>query len=325
MGIASLRERIEQGVRRTREAWFGRAAGLFQGPALSAATWEELEETLIAADVGVATTDALLEQARRRLEGRREGLGPLAALGALKEEMVSLLGPGDERVKGLLEPDRGRPGPLAVLVMGVNGSGKTTSIAKLARYYQAQGRQVILGAADTFRAAGIEQLEVWGHRLGIPVVAHRHGGDPAAVAFDTFQAGKARGADVVIIDTAGRLHTKTPLMEELKKVRRVLGRLDPEAPHAVLLVLDASTGQNGLAQARAFTEALGCHGAIVAKLDGTAKGGVLFSIRRELGLPVLFVGTGETAEDLAPFDAREFVEALFEERGQDTAQRDGGA
>ncbi|MBI4200723.1 MAG: signal recognition particle-docking protein FtsY, partial [Chloroflexi bacterium] len=193
----------------------------------------------------------------------------------------------------------------------VNGSGKTTSIAKLAHFFQEAGDRVVIGAADTFRAAAVDQLQVWGKRLGVEVVAHQQGGDPAAVAFDALQAGKARGADVVIIDTAGRLHTKSNLMEELKKVRRVVGRLDPSAPHLTILVMDATTGQNGLAQARAFTQAVACDGIFLAKLDGTAKGGFVFAIRQELGLPVLFIGTGEGVEDMSPFEPRQFVEALF--------------
>jgi fused signal recognition particle receptor len=205
--------------------------------------------------------------------------------------------------------------PLVILVVGVNGVGKTTSIAKLTRIYQAEGKQVLLGAADTFRAAAIEQLQVWGERLGVDVIAHKQDGDPGAVAFDALQAAKARKADVLIIDTAGRLHSKTNLMEEIKKVQRVLTRQDEDSPQRVLLALDATTGQNGLHQARAFTEALNCDGVFLSKLDGTAKGGVVVSITRELQLPVLFVGTGEGLDDVTPFDPQDFVEALFGDSG----------
>ena len=201
--------------------------------------------------------------------------------------------------------------PLVVLVVGVNGAGKTTSIAKLAALFRAEGKQVLLAAADTFRAAAIEQLQHWGERAGADVIAHNQGGDPAAVAFDAMQAAKARGVDVLIVDTAGRLHTKSNLMEEMKKIGRVLGRLDDAAPHEVLLVLDATTGQNGLAQAKEFTSAIGCTGIVLTKLDGTAKGGVVLAIARELGVPVRFVGTGEGMDDLSPFAPEEYVEALF--------------
>ena len=196
-------------------------------------------------------------------------------------------------------------------MVGVNGAGKTTSIAKLAQLYVDDGKQVLLGAADTFRAAAIEQLQVWGSRVGADVIAHRQGADPGAVAFDTLQAARSRGVDVVIIDTAGRLHSKVNLMEEMKKVRRVLSRHDNRASVEVILAMDATTGQNGLAQARAFTEAIRCDGVFLSKLDGTAKGGVVVAIAAELKLPVLYIGTGERLEDIAPFDPREFIDALF--------------
>jgi fused signal recognition particle receptor len=201
--------------------------------------------------------------------------------------------------------------PLVLLVVGVNGAGKTTSIAKLAKLYMDEGKRVLLGAADTFRAAAIEQLQAWGKRVGADVIAHRPDADPGAVAFDTLHAARARGVDVVIIDTAGRLHSKVNLMEEVKKIQRVLSRQDGGSSQRVLLVLDATTGQNGLFQARAFTEALKCDGVFLAKLDGTAKGGVVVAITDELKLPVLFVGTGEQPDDIAPFDPKEFVDALF--------------
>ena len=201
--------------------------------------------------------------------------------------------------------------PRVVLAIGVNGVGKTTSVAKLAHYLTEQGSRVLLAASDTFRAGAIEQLQTWGQRVGVDVIAHRAGGDPAAIAYDALEAARARGVDFVIVDTAGRLHTKLNLMEEMKKINRVLARLDPKAPHETILVMDATTGQNGLAQARSFTEAMGCTGVFLAKLDGTAKGGAVVAIVQELGLPVLFIGTGEGMEDMAPFDPREFVEELF--------------
>ena len=301
----------EDGVRRTRETWFSHLGRLFRGHRFSEEAWDELEEALVSADVGVTTATATLQRARESLHTANDGPTPELVLKAVKAEMLAVLGDAGSKARSLLEDRESRPRPLVVLVAGVNGSGKTTSIAKLTRFFQEAGDRVLLGAADTFRAAAIDQLRVWGDRLGVEVVAHQRGGDPAAVAFDAVQAGKARGAQVVIIDTAGRLHTKHNLMEELRKIRRVLERLDPSAPHLTLLVMDATTGQNGLAQARAFTDAVTCDGVFLAKLDGTAKGGVVFVIRQELDLPVLFIGTGETAEDLAPFDASHFVEALF--------------
>ncbi|MBU1879998.1 MAG: signal recognition particle-docking protein FtsY, partial [Chloroflexi bacterium] len=266
--------------------------------------WDELEELLIQADVGVNTTVALVQEVRDRT--RRERVREAAGVFViLKEEMVKAF------------PTSGPPAlPAApdlavVLVVGVNGVGKTTSIAKLGRFYQNQGRQVVLAAGDTFRAAAIEQLQVWGGRLGVPVIAGKPGGDPGAVAFDAVASCLARGQDLLIVDTAGRLHTKFNLMEELKKVRRVVQKQLPNAPHATLLVIDATTGQNALAQAEHFARAVDVTGVVLAKLDGTAKGGMAFAIAREMGLPIQFVGTGETLDDLAPFDAATYVEALF--------------
>ncbi len=201
--------------------------------------------------------------------------------------------------------------PYVILMVGVNGVGKTTSIAKLAHHFSQEGKRVILGAADTFRAAAEEQLEILGDRVGVEVISHQPGSDPGAVAYDAYQASKARGADVLIVDTAGRLHTRSNLMDELKKVRRVISRLDPAAPHQVLLTLDATTGHNGLVQAQAFQEAVGCTGIFLAKLDGTARGGIVLAIKHELKVPILFIGTGESLDDLAPFDAGQFVDSLL--------------
>lgn len=301
-------DKVQAGLKRSRESWFARVAQIVQRPRLDEALWEELEELLISADVGVATTARLIEKVREEAAAQRL-TAPSDAIELLKQEMVSLLSAGDVSIH------RGKPqasgGPMVILAMGVNGVGKTTSIAKLAHYYKEQGNSVLLAASDTFRAAAIEQLQAWGVRVGVDVIAHRPGGDPAAIAYDALEAARARGANVLLVDTAGRLHTKLNLMEEMKKIARVLSRLDPEAPHETLLVLDATTGQNGLAQARSFAQAVGCTGVFLAKLDGTAKGGIVVAIVQELGLPVLFIGTGETIEDMAPFEPREFVEELF--------------
>ena len=295
---------------------------LFRGANLDDELWDELEELLISADVGVAPTQGLLDRLKTRV--REEGTTRSEdALELLKGEMVAILTMGDQRGKtpfpstglktGLTFPrDGGRDkNPLVLLMVGVNGVGKTTSIAKLTNLYQEQDKKVLLGAADTFRAAAIDQLQEWGRRLGADVIAHQPGADPGAVAFDALQAARARSADVVIIDTAGRLHTKANLMEEIKKVQRVLSKQDGGQTQQVLLALDATTGQNGLLQAKAFAEALDCDGVFLAKLDGTAKGGVVVAIADQLRLPVLYIGTGEQPEDMAEFDPVDFVDALF--------------
>ncbi len=300
----SDREKTEQGVRKTRQTWFGRVASLLQRSELDQQLWDELEELLITADVGLATTEKLIEAVRDRM--REENVtSPVDAVEVLKREMVGLLSSNGSTSR--LEVDTL---PLVLLVAGVNGVGKTTSIAKLARSFKDDDKRVILGAADTFRAAAIDQLQAWGQRIDIDVIAHQPGADPAAVAFDTLQAAKSRGADVVIIDTGGRLHTKQNLMEEIQKIQRVLWRQGGDSQR-VILTLDATTGQNGLIQARAFTEALSCDGVFLAKLDGTAKGGIVLAISADLGLPVLYIGTGEHPEDVALFDAQDFVEGLF--------------
>ena len=328
---------VDQAVERTKRTWFGRIGGMFRR-GLDDALWEELEETLIAADTGVETATKLLNRLRERV--RSEGIrDPEEALGALRDELTAILqsdsrapqgklwaspdgspfdklrtsGGGDARPEAALRQAQGeREGPAVILVVGVNGTGKTTSIGKLAHAYRGQGLKVLLAAGDTFRAAAIDQLKQWGELAGVDVVAHQQGADPGAVVFDALEAAESRGADAVIIDTAGRLHTKAHLMEELRKVNRVIQRKFPDAPHEVLLVLDATTGQNALTQAKYFTEAVGVTGILLAKLDGTAKGGVIFAVCDQLGVPVRFVGTGERLEDLAPFQPREFVEALFD-------------
>ena len=296
---------LEAAVERTRGGVFGAVRSLFQQRTeLDPDFWDELEETLLQADVGAHTTADLVDELRAR-HARRRFENPQQAEAALQEVMVGLL--GDER------PSLNLPEPLAVvLIVGVNGVGKTTSIAKLAHFLKQAGRKPLLVAGDTFRAAAIDQLKIWGERTACPVVAQVPGADPAAVVHDGIQAARSRGADVVIIDTAGRLHTKTNLMEELAKVRRIIERLVPGAPHETLLVLDAVTGQNGLAQAKTFAQTAGLSGLILAKLDSSAKGGVVFSIAQELELPIKFAGTGERLEDFAPFDPRAFAAALFE-------------
>ena len=308
-GVLKRKDKIEVGLEKSRRGWFGRLTQLFRGPRVDEATWEDVEEALISADVGVPTALSLVQRVKERAAQEGASAAP-QVLEMLKEEMVRVL----EVAEGTTPSwDRGGepPHPLVVLVVGVNGVGKTTGIAKLAWHFQQSGKRVIIAAADTFRAAAIEQLRVWAERLGVDVVAHRLGGDPGAVAYDAYQAAVARDADVLIVDTAGRLHTKHNLMEELRKVHRVLNRLNEEAPHQVLLVLDATTGYNGLAQAEHFTQAVGCHGVFLAKLDGTAKGGIVLAIAQELRLPVLFIGTGEGLEDISLFDAQDFVDALF--------------
>jgi fused signal recognition particle receptor len=266
---------------------------------------DELETRLIAADVGVETTQRLLESLRKKV-ARKELADLDALIAALRSSLLEIL--QDTQQPLVIDPDAR---PFAILVVGVNGTGKTTTIGKLARYLKEQGLKVMLAAGDTFRAAAVEQLQIWGERNDVTVIAQGTGADPAAVAFDAIQAARARGIDVLLADTAGRLHTQSNLMDELKKVKRVIGRADARAPHEVLLVLDASQGQNALQQARLFNEALGVTGIALTKLDGTAKGGIVFAIASELKLPIRYIGIGEGAEDFAPFEAEAFVDALL--------------
>ena len=302
------RQQTDAGVKRSRDSWFGRIRNLFTSRELDDSVWDEIEEILISADVGVDTTMAVLDDLRAEVRSGRveDGEGAFARL----KELIAAELSASENPDAWLDDDR-IASPYVILVCGVNGVGKTTSIAKLAHHFTGAGKKVILGAADTFRAAAEEQLEILGQRVGVEVISHQHGADPGAVAYDAWQAARARGADVLIVDTAGRLHTRQNLMDELRKVRRVINGLDEAAPHQVLLTLDATTGHNGLTQAQAFTEAVGCTGIFLAKLDGTARGGIVLAVRRELGVPILFIGTGESLDDIAPFDSREFVEAML--------------
>ena len=305
--MPDLANRTESAVKRSKESWFGKIANLFSRATLGNEVWDELEDLLVSADVGVETTDKLLNRVKQRV--RTDKLTDVSrAKDVLKDEMVNLLA---IRRPAASSASQDPSSPLVVLVVGVNGSGKTTSIAKLAYGLTSQGKRVILAAADTFRAAAIEQLEHWGEKVGAEVIAHQSGGDPGAVAYDAVQAGYSRHAQAVIIDTAGRLHTKSNLMEELKKIRRVVAKHDASAPHQVLLVMDATTGQNGLAQAKHFTEAVDVTDIFLAKLDGTARGGIVFAICDQLGIPISYIGTGESLQDMAPFDAKVFVDAIF--------------
>jgi len=301
--LSDIGKRTEQGVSRSREGFFSRIAGLFNRVRIEESTWDELEELLISADVGMETAGKLLERVRKRTRDEKliEGSQVRAAL---KEEMVRLL---DVPVKA--EAVASGMGMKVILMVGVNGTGKTTSIAKLASEYKNSGKKVLLGAADTFRAAAIDQLKMWGGRVGVDVVAHQPGADPGAVVFDTLEAARNRAADIVIIDTAGRLQTKHNLMDELRKIRKVSGKYDAE--QEVLLVIDATTGQNGLSQARSFTEATDVNGILLSKLDGTARGGIVLAICDLLQIPIRYIGTGEQIGDIAPFDPVSFVDAIF--------------
>jgi fused signal recognition particle receptor len=302
---AGFFDRMKQAVSRTRESLSERIEDIVSlGKEIDRDTLDGLETTLIAADLGVSTTHQVLEKLRQQAD--RKQIADLAELKRLlKQELLAILNSTATPVKAVSAPE-------VILVVGVNGTGKTTTIGKLAATLRGNGKTVLLCAADTFRAAAIEQLEIWGQRTGTEVIKTKPGGDPSAVLFDALQAAKSRGTDYVIVDTAGRLHTKSNLMTELEKMKRTAERIVPGAPHEVLLVVDATTGQNGVQQARQFTQSAGVTGIVLTKLDGTAKGGVVVAISRELGLPVRYVGIGETAGDLLPFNAQNFIDALFE-------------
>ena len=308
--VIAPRRRLRERLGRSRAALSRGMAGLLSRGADDDEAWDELEEALLSADVGVATASELVERLRTRARAERAS-GP-ALRDLLRDELRQAVGSGDRSLALDLLTEDQRPG--IVLVVGVNGTGKTTTVGKLALALSEEGKQPVLAAADTFRAAATEQLSIWADRVGAPVVRHQQGADPAAVAFDGLASARARGADVLLVDTAGRLHTKTNLMEELRKLRRVLEREGGQV-REVLLVLDATTGQNGLAQARQFTDAVGVTGVVLTKLDGTAKGGIVIAVQRDLGIPVKLVGLGEGPHDLAPFDPDAFVDALLSEDG----------
>jgi fused signal recognition particle receptor len=300
--MADLFTRWKEGLSRSSKAAFGRLAAVFGATEIKAETWDELEALLIQADLGIETTEAVLDSLRSGV--RTGGLRRASELSSLLEaELRARL----DAPPALEFPAR----PSVILLVGVNGSGKTTTIAKLGRRFADEGKRVLLVGADTFRAAAVDQLQVWAGRLALPIVAGQMGSDPGAVVYDGIQSAVAKGYDLVLVDTAGRLHTRYNLMEELKKVHRVAGKALAGAPHAVWLVLDATTGQNALAQARAFKEAVQVTGVILAKLDSSARGGMAFAIQRELGLPILFAGLGEKPEDLTPFDPEAFVKGIL--------------
>src|SRR5580658_7159545 len=301
-----LLERLKAGIQKTRAGLMETIEDAVSGrKEIDADVLEELEYALITADIGARTTAEILELIRQRVE--RHMVGDSAELkNLIRQHLLEILQATERPVPLVAEP------PAIIMVVGVNGVGKTTSIGKLTRRLQSEGRSVLLCAADTFRAAAIEQLEIWAQRTGADVIKQQAGADPSAVAFDAVQAAKARKVDYVIIDTAGRLHTKTNLMAELEKMRRTVARVIPTAPHEVLLVIEATTGQNGLEQARKFTETSAVTGIILTKLDGTAKGGVVVAISRELNLPIRYVGVGEQLDDLLPFEAENFVASLFD-------------
>ncbi len=294
------------GLLRTKQQFTSRLVSLFRGKkAIDPELLAELESILLTADLGVATTQLIISQLTNQIE-RKQLSNPEALEAALKAHLIAILQPC---AKPLIIDHAQKP--FVILMIGVNGAGKTTSIGKIAKQLQSNGQKVMLAAGDTFRAAAIEQLITWGERNQIPVISQHQGADSASVVFDAFQAAKARNYDVLIADTAGRLHTQDHLMEELKKVRRVLQKIDPKAPHEVLLVLDASIGQNALQQAIKFHESLGVTGLVITKLDGTAKGGIVFAIANKLNLPIRYIGVGESITDLQPFNAEDFVETLF--------------
>src|SRR5882724_3235970 len=302
----NLLERLKAGIQKTRDGVMEKLEDAVSGrKEIDREVLEELEYALITADIGSPTTNEILERVRQRVD--RKLVGDAAELKTLiREHLLEVLQATEKPLPQVTEP------PAVIMVVGVNGSGKTTSIGKLTRRIQSEGRSVILCAADTFRAAAIEQLEIWAERTGAPMIRQQPGSDPSAVLFDAIHAARARKIDCVIVDTAGRLHTKTNLMAELEKMRRTAARVIPEAPHEVLLVLEATTGQNGLEQARKFTESSAVTGIILTKLDGTAKGGVVVAISRELNLPIRYVGVGEQLDDLLPFEPETFVASLFD-------------
>ncbi|CDX02703.1 signal recognition particle-docking protein FtsY [Desulfitobacterium sp. LBE] len=308
--LAGFFTKLKEGLTKTRDQFVTKVEEILTGRRkIDEELYEELEEVLIRSDVGVNTSFELVEGLRKEVKKRK--LQEAEELKIVLQELIAEL-LGEEESMNFAEH-----GPSIFLVVGVNGVGKTTTIGKLAHYFQGEGKKVILAAGDTFRAAAIDQLEVWGQRAGVEVIKQKEGADPAAVAYDALQAAKSRGADLVIMDTAGRLHNKVNLMEELRKVKRVIEREIPGAPHEVLLVLDATTGQNALQQAKLFQEVAGVTGIVLTKLDGTAKGGVVLGIQGEINIPVKWIGVGEGMEDLRPFIPQDFASALFDQTQDD--------
>ena len=298
-------EKLKNGLKKTHDKITAPLLRLVTGKKIDENTLDELEATLLQTDMGIATTNELVNIIRDLYRTEKNvDFGRITQ--KIEEDLFKVLNSDEKNL--IIAP---KP-PTVIMVVGVNGTGKTTSIGKIAKYLSAQGKKIILGACDTFRAAAIEQLEIWAERSGAGIIKHQHGADPAAVAFDAVQASIARGADYLIMDTAGRLHTKVNLMEEIKKIQRTVGKILPGAPHETLLVLDGTTGQNALQQAKIFNEAIGLTGIVLTKLDGTAKGGIVISIQREFHIPVKFIGVGEQIDDLQPFVPREFVKALME-------------
>jgi fused signal recognition particle receptor len=297
--------RLKEGLLKTHQGMVSKIDQLISGKRMiDDRLLEELEEILITSDIGVKTTRQLLDKVTEKVK-RKELEDADHLKKTLQEEMYAIL----SRQEQPLPVSSAKP--FVIMVIGVNGTGKTTTISKMAQKFKAQGKSVLLAAGDTFRAAAIEQLEIWGQRVGCEVIKHQSGSDPSAVVFDALKAGKARGSDILIVDTAGRLHTKVNLMEELKKIKRIMARELPDSPHEILLVLDATTGQNAISQAKMFTKEVGVTGIALTKLDGTAKGGILVSISDELKIPIRYIGIGEKADDLRDFNARDFVDALF--------------
>jgi fused signal recognition particle receptor len=304
--------RLKEGLAKTRENILGKVQKILLGrTVIDDALIDSLEEILLGADVGVSTTSKIIQDIRSRVKQEKVE-NPAQLDGLLREEIRKFLSDCPLEAGDPFALPAGEIRPRVVMVVGVNGVGKTTTIGKLAHNYKTAGLKVLIAAADTFRAAANEQLEIWARRAGVPVIQQARGADPAAVAYDALKSGVAQSADVLIIDTAGRLHTKVNLMEELKKIKRVLQKILPEAPQEVLLVLDASTGQNAIQQAAQFTAAVGVTGIVLTKLDGTAKGGVVLAVSNEMNIPVKFIGVGERIDDLQPFDRKAFVDALFE-------------
>jgi fused signal recognition particle receptor len=306
MAGGSFFDRLKQGLTKSRETWVEKLGTIFHARKWDDESLDQMEESLITADVGIKSTDKLMDVLRNHSPTSSGDIAEQMSL-RLQEAMVQMLQSAPSAISAPLSAR-----PWIILVLGVNGVGKTTTIGKMAAQYKAAGKKVLIVAADTFRAAAIEQLEAWGQRVDVDVVKHQAGADPSAVVYDGVQAAKKRGIDVLLIDTAGRLHTKVHLIEEVKKIRRVIRKEQPDAPHETLLVLDATTGQNSLQQARVFKEATDINGIVLTKLDGTAKGGVIISIQEELQVPVRYIGVGEEIEDLQPFDPAQFVQALFE-------------